>query len=254
MKNPKKTIMEKNFLPFNKKLSKVIGIETNMLLSILADTQDYFDNKPFYKTQKSVEDEIGMTKKIYLKSKKILVENGLVKSWLADNSTPYFYFDETCIQNIQYIIDNGVFPNGTGVFQNETGGVPKENRGCSEMEQGVFPNGTGSVLKGNTNNNKEQEQIEITNNQEENNNNKNVIENFDTNEVGVEDEIDLILQKGFNFTKDEYSSTEKEEVNPLTQKEIQIRNTEKYFESIGLNKDEVNYKPSKNTLSVFEDI
>jgi hypothetical protein len=172
MKNLKKTIMNDGFLPINYKITKKIGIEASMLLSLLINAQDYYDNQPFYKTQNHIEDEIGMTKKVFLKCKKILVEEGLITTWFHTNSTPYYFITDECYDNIQKIL--GVFPKGEG-------GVPKGDGACSEKERGVFPKGEGGVPKGNTNNNKlnnklNNKEIELSNNNKEEKLTKNSVE------------------------------------------------------------------------------
>lgn len=198
MKTAKKTMTDKYFSPFNKKISLKIGVEAAALLGLIAEKQEYYNEQPFYLTQKSVEEEIGMTKKVYLKCKKILSEEGLVTTWLHDNSTPYFFIDEKCIINIQNIIQ-GCSKKEQGVFQNVIGGVLKGNTevfqkgsgGVPKSEGEVFQKGTGGVPKGNTNNNLYKEL--------NNNKNKELINNelkLEINNTEIGDIIDYKLKYG----------------------------------------------------------
>lgn len=199
MKKTKKLIMDNGFLPINYKITKKIGINASMLLSLLIDTQDYFDDKPFYKTQKHIEEQIGLSKHFFLQSKKLLIEEGLITSWLHDNSTPYYYIDDECYKRIQAIInDEGVSVSPTGVSVSQTGGVDNTDRGCSYYQQGVSVTQTGGVDNTDTNNNKKQEQKDNNKKQEKINNNKEITTNRD---FRVEDEIDRYLKNGFNFSK-----------------------------------------------------
>jgi hypothetical protein len=193
MKNAKKLIMNKGFLAINYKITQKLGIEASFLLSLLIDTQDYFDNQPFFKTQKAIEEQIGLTKRQLPKYRSILVEEGLIKTWLGENSTPYYFIDNECYDNIQAIIDGD--KKEQGGLQNVIGGVTKSDRGCDKMEQGVLQNVEGGITKGDTNNNKEQEQIEKTNSknnkQELNNNNNEKIANASVEDNTTTDDFDF---------------------------------------------------------------
>ena len=179
--------MNDGFLPMNYKLTQKLGINASMLLSLLIDTQEYYDNKPFYKTQKQVEDRIGLSKHFLLQSKKLLVEEGLITTWLNDNSTPYYFINDECFNNIQKIL---------GVFITPTGGVHHTDRGCMSHQQGVFITPTGGVDNMDTNNNikKEHKEKKNNNNLEEelsNNNIENLVE---------EDEADMYINGKKHFT------------------------------------------------------
>ena len=187
MKNSKKLIMNTGFLPINYKIIQELGVEVGMLLCLLIDKQELF-NKVFYYTAQSVEKEIKMNKKVFMKSKKILVEMGLVKSWNGEGNKSYFNFDDDTYKKLEELL-------GLQKSQIDTTEVPNEYHRSPKMVLQKSQIHTTEVPKWDLNNNKEQEQIIKTknNNKEEeqiNNNIENLVE---------EDELDSYLSGNKTF-------------------------------------------------------
>lgn len=180
MKTAKKVTMDTRFLPINNEITKKIGIEPSVLLSLLADTDDYFDGTSFYKTAESVENEIGMNKKAFMKNKKILVDKGLVKCWNGPGNKSYFQFTNENLENIKKLVE----PQKSQIVTTE---VPNCNHRSPEMELQKSKIVTTEVPNQHLNNNKEQEQIRNNKKLEEITNNKELITNRKNEEL---DEID----------------------------------------------------------------
>jgi hypothetical protein len=187
MKNLKKTIMEDGFLPINYNIILTLGIEVGMLLCLLIDKYELFNNKPFYYTVKSVEKEIKMNKKTFMKCKKILVEKGLVKSWNGEGNKTYFTFTPDNSENVMLLL-------GQQKSQKSTTEVPNKDIRSSKMELQKSQIDTTEVPKEHLNNNIKEELIIKTNNNnlEEELSNNNKEEKLTKNSVEY-DEADMYI-------------------------------------------------------------
>jgi hypothetical protein len=81
-------LSSKSFLIVNKKLSRIIGLESAVLLADLASAQLYWDGTDkvsdgfFYRTQAEIEEETTLSAKVQLKCVKVLEEYGLLETAL----------------------------------------------------------------------------------------------------------------------------------------------------------------------------
>jgi hypothetical protein len=207
MKNLKKTIMDKgNYLILSKILiNNLKSLEAATLLGYLIEQQEFYKGKSFFKSHNDIQKAIFIQRHSYEKAKALLVEEGLINSWVEKRIT-YFLIDDECYDNIERLLNDDISEPNTNQreTQNNPVGLSTEyvennkpyvenNKPYVENNEPICRNQQIGLLKSTSINN-------INNNIKEDNN------NLLNNDFLVEEDGDVnILKELFDIYKDEKS-------------------------------------------------
>ena len=105
MKNLKKLIMDTgNYLILSKILiNNLKSLDASVLLGYLIEQQEYYNGRDFFKSHNDIEKAIFMKRTSYENAKQILVEMGLIKTWVEKRIT-FFNIDDECYSNIEILL------------------------------------------------------------------------------------------------------------------------------------------------------
>ena len=195
--------MEKgNYLILSKILiNNLKSLEAATLLGYLIEQQEFYKGKSFFKSHNDIQKAIFIQRHSYEKAKGLLVEEGLINSWVEKRIT-YFLIDDECYTNIEKLLNDDINQTDTYVENNKPqidtyveNNEPyvENNKPYVENNEPICRNQQIGLLKSTSINN-------INNNIKEDNN------NLLNNDFLVEEDGDVnILKELFDIYKDEKS-------------------------------------------------